>query len=233
MGKRWDVTTGDKFMVLDGEGRLLRGVTFADEDTQVYQQFYVHNINLTKAEKKKGVRCAIREGHGPFTVVPVTEGITRVNFLCSLIRENEWKRGAEIGVARGKTGLVLLSRFPDLHMTFVDCWPERFGKIRPVFLQAMHRFPPERFTFIDSLSHLGAEKVTDESLDFVFIDADHSEEACSKDIIAWLSKVKPDGWLMGHDANWQGVENAYTKLLKNVSVWRPDEVWYTKKSDQE
>ena len=78
----------------------------------------------------------------------------------------------------------------------------------------------------------GAKDVPDESLDFVFIDAEHTEEDCSADIIAWLPKVKPTGRIMGHDANWDGVEKAYTKLLKKVKVWRPDEVWYTDKANQ-
>jgi predicted O-methyltransferase YrrM len=39
----------------------------------------------------------------------------------------------------------------------------------------------------------------DASLDFVFIDADHSYHGCSIDIEAWRHKVKPGGILSGHD----------------------------------
>ena len=39
----------------------------------------------------------------------------------------------------------------------------------------------------------------DERLDFVFIDANHSYEACLEDIRLWFPKVKPNGVIAGHD----------------------------------
>jgi len=39
----------------------------------------------------------------------------------------------------------------------------------------------------------------DESLDFVFIDADHSYVCCKADILAWLPKIKQGGVLAGDD----------------------------------
>jgi hypothetical protein len=39
----------------------------------------------------------------------------------------------------------------------------------------------------------------DRSLDFVFIDADHSYEAIKADVEAWLPKVKLNGYIGGHD----------------------------------
>lgn len=38
-----------------------------------------------------------------------------------------------------------------------------------------------------------------QSLDFVFIDGDHSAEAVSADIAAWTPNIKPGGILAGHD----------------------------------
>jgi predicted O-methyltransferase YrrM len=61
----------------------------------------------------------------------------------------------------------------------------------------------------------GARLVEDHSLDLVFLDADHSEPGLSADIKAWISKVKPGGYIGGHDfantnpmANFTGVERA-------------------------
>ncbi len=51
----------------------------------------------------------------------------------------------------------------------------------------------------------GADFYEDGTLDAVFIDADHSEEAVSLDISAWWPKVKPGGILAGHDFDWPGV----------------------------
>lgn len=66
----------------------------------------------------------------------------------------------------------------------------------------------------------------DNSIDFVYIDADHSYEAVKNDIIAWLPKVKSGGILAGHDYPMQSVRNAVHEVLgsTNISVnmcsWR-------------
>lgn len=48
-------------------------------------------------------------------------------------------------------------------------------------------------------STAAAETFDNRSLDFVFIDADHSYEAVKADIAAWRPKVRPGGILCGHD----------------------------------
>lgn len=53
------------------------------------------------------------------------------------------------------------------------------------------------------------------SLDFVFIDGDHSYQSVCDDIFAWQSRVKPGGVLAGHDYtdNWPGVQAAVNECL--------------------
>ena len=52
------------------------------------------------------------------------------------------------------------------------------------------------------------------SLDFVFIDADHSQASVQADIHAWRPKLRPGGILAGHDWNTYGsVQQAVTGLL--------------------
>ena len=53
----------------------------------------------------------------------------------------------------------------------------------------------------------------DESLDFVFIDGDHSYEAVQADIKAWLPKVKPGGCLAGHDWPWEPLRRAVCDIF--------------------
>ena len=52
-----------------------------------------------------------------------------------------------------------------------------------------------------------------DSLDFVFIDGDHSTEAVTADIEAWLPKLKPDGVLAGHDAARESVRSGVRSRL--------------------
>ena len=54
-----------------------------------------------------------------------------------------------------------------------------------------------------------APELEDGSLDFVFIDANHSYDAVKNDIIAWAPKVRSGGVLCGHDYNsFPGVQKA-------------------------
>jgi predicted O-methyltransferase YrrM len=49
-----------------------------------------------------------------------------------------------------------------------------------------------------------AAQYRNKSLDFVFVDADHSAHGVSMDIMAWLPKMKKGGILAGHDyENWR------------------------------
>ena len=59
-----------------------------------------------------------------------------------------------------------------------------------------------------------AEKYEDNSLDFVFIDADHRYENVKADIEAWINKVKNNGIIAGHDYGWcQDVRDAVHDTL--------------------
>jgi predicted O-methyltransferase YrrM len=55
----------------------------------------------------------------------------------------------------------------------------------------------------------------DESLDGVFIDADHSYEAVKLDIQNWMPKVRKGGILAGHDytSAWPGVIRAVDEIF--------------------
>lgn len=53
-----------------------------------------------------------------------------------------------------------------------------------------------------------AGRFQDGTVDFVFVDGDHSYEGCLADIKAWLPKLKPGGVMAGHDKHLDGVPRA-------------------------
>ena len=60
----------------------------------------------------------------------------------------------------------------------------------------------KRYNFVKFMKEWSVEaasKFEDNSLDFVYIDADHAYDACQKDMDAWWPKVKKGGWMCGHD----------------------------------
>lgn len=52
----------------------------------------------------------------------------------------------------------------------------------------------------------------DNDLDLVYIDADHSYSGAKQDMEAWYPKVKPGGWLSGHDYEYPGVGDVASAL---------------------
>lgn len=80
----------------------------------------------------------------------------------------------------------------------------------------------------DLLSVIVADSVTastffaDRSIEWVHLDARHTREHVKADIMAWLPKVKADGWLSGDDydeTKWPDVVNAVNELLPGAEPW--------------
>lgn len=117
--------------------------------------------------------------------------------------------GAEIGIWKGTMSARLLAR-PDLTLYMVDNWNgvpglEACGfsdddQIRnKATARVKTEFAGNRAIILCADSVVAAELVPDLSLDFVFIDADHSYNGVKSDITAWLPNIKPGGFIGGHD----------------------------------
>lgn len=129
------------------------------------------------------------------------------------VKEFGWTAGAEIGLQRGWTICHLLESCPRLTMIGVDFWEEPVPTGEPgeqsydhldldywagVVKQRVAAFGG-RGTVYHMRSVEAARLVPDQSLDFVFIDGDHTERGCEADIRAWAPKVRSTGWVTGHD----------------------------------
>jgi hypothetical protein len=73
------------------------------------------------------------------------------------------------------------------------------------------RYKVHRMTSVEA-----SKSFEDESVDFVFIDGDHSYEGCALDIKSWFPKIKVGGLLSGHDYRNErnyGVQKAVHEFL--------------------
>ena len=77
-------------------------------------------------------------------------------------------------------------------------------------------------TLHSCLSWDAAKLYEDESLDFVFIDAEHDYKSVTKDIAAWRGKVRKGGLICGHDysQDYAGLMLAVTEAFESWSVDR-------------
>lgn len=116
--------------------------------------------------------------------------------LAKYFAELGFTKGAEIGVFEGRYSEVLCQNIPKLDLLLVDNYPRR---PQSLLATARARLTPYNTTFVQKSSMKAVKDVTDASLDFVFIDADHSYDAVRDDILEWSKKVRPGGIVSGHD----------------------------------
>lgn len=162
---------------------------------------------------------------------------SRGRFIEDLVKRNGWTHGAELGLWEGTTINHLLTHCRQLHMIGVDLWEPQPDNPGPEGYEGWDHGKHEatcrarcaahngRVRLIKGYTSEAAKQVQDASLDFVFIDADHSEHGCRRDIIEWLPKLKPTGWILGHDINWEGVRVAVEELLPGYLIG-PNVVWF-------
>lgn len=151
-----------------------------------------------------------------------------------MLAERGVEKGVEIGTDRGKYAEQLFQGIPGLKLTCVDPWlPYTEGEeihdqanIDQIHQEALKRLSPYSSKLMKMPSAEAVRWIPDDSLDFVFIDGNHSYENVLEDITEWTKKVKPGGIVAGHDykedkVNNYGVVEAVQKYTKenNISPW--------------
>lgn len=158
-----------------------------------------------------------------------------VGGLCLL---HGYRNGVELGVSQGRFTMYLCAIMHDMNMMAVDRWEEQPDHTSEGWIGWDHegshsrfksnceKFFPGRVDIRRMDSSQSANLVEDGSIDFSFIDGDHSYEGCKKDIDAWLPKIRPGGMICGHDYNekWPGVMKAVKETFNNYAIAR-DSVW--------
>jgi hypothetical protein len=154
-----------------------------------------------------------------------TKGLWRGPDLIRHLRDrlNRTITGVEVGVDRGALSGFLLAELPQLQLHLVDTWsvfPEdsNYSKSEDGIVARTQEQRDEDFnetirvtdhakdrrTILKCLSNEAVKSFEDNSLDFVFIDADHSYEGVVEDLHLWTPKVKLGGLICGHDINMEG-----------------------------
>lgn len=175
--------------------------------------------------------------------------LRRWQVLENLVKTHGFTSLAEIGVFKGQTAAHLLKTCPSLHWIGVDHWtpgdpafdiPEERKKQpgdngyrsyarhdlaayrRSVEALAMRY--AGRATIIPLPSIEAAKQVEDGSLDAVFIDGDHTLAGVELDIQAWTPKVRPGGFVCGHDWNAPSVAGVIDLMCPGYEK-HDDSVW--------
>ena len=148
----------------------------------------------------------------------------RGSYLLYLIEKNNFKTIAEVGVKFGRTTFFLLDNVHDLVIHAVDL------DISTFYNKEVKSKYKDRLIPIKGYSYDVADQLPNNSMDLIFIDADHSYESVKKDIVAYTPKLKDNGILSGHDIDYPGVNKAVRELIKDFDVG-PNNVWIKHKGN--
>ncbi len=130
-----------------------------------------------------------------------------------------YKVGAEIGVERGRFSESLCR--VGLKIYAIDPWREqknlfysRGQKRLDLHYEYTQRTlaPYPSCTIIRKTSMEAVEDFADESLDFVYIDANHEFRYIAEDLVEWTKKVRRGGIVSGHDY-------FFVKHGKGAQIW--------------
>jgi len=139
-------------------------------------------------------------------------------------------RFVEIGAYKGRSTCYMAERILELglgitfdvvdtfegdeHIGAYDVWADFTENLERAGL--MSRITVHRRPSVEA-----AKEFTEDSVEFVFIDATHTYDAVSQDIAAWWPKVKAGGLIAGHDYPYfPGVNAAVNDFVARYDLGR-------------
>ena len=109
---------------------------------------------------------------------------------------------AELGVDRGNFSEIILKNNKPRELHLIDIWDsynyntKKYNLVLNKFNSAIK----QNEIFINKkLSTKAANDYQDDFFDWIYIDTDHSYKTTLEELYAWQSKIKKDGYILGHD----------------------------------
>lgn len=162
------------------------------------------------------------------------EGVVSIFPLVEVIRNlGPNLIGCELGTHVGTSAIYLLEHVANIHTHVCvdpyisyndapgDAMPQDFYDYVKSVWDINRCLYPDRILFIHDTSDAACKFIEDESLDYVFVDGDHSYEFTLRDLENYWPKVKPGGLISGHDFNsvgWFGVNEAVRDFMKRQEL---------------
>jgi predicted O-methyltransferase YrrM len=139
--------------------------------------------------------------------------------------------GAEIGVCLAASTELFMKNVPS-YPTYIDWNGADFNEERQKLMKqyAIDVLKPfkEKIEFIYEDSSTFANSVEDESLDFIFIDGDHSYDGFIKDLSSYFPKVKKGGIVSGDDITLTTISNGLNDFFSEnkPDIKTGEKMWY-------
>ena len=168
-------------------------------------------------------------------------GIYKMFFLLG------FKTGCEVGVHAAKNALVIFQSIPGVKLYLVEpyadheCSIAKWGEYnknnvsshanaRKTAHEILKNYNTE---WLEMFSEDAASKIENNSLDFVYIDAEHFYDFAMLDIILWTRKIKIGGIVSGHDYDyWEPDKPKVARAVNDYTSVHGIDLYYTSKIDR-
>ncbi len=169
------------------------------------------------------------------------------DFYSKVALEDRFETFVEVGSWKGHSTRFLVKELQKQGKAFtffaVDLWdrlpkdnelwalyPEQMPICRDIYNHNLIQSNTRKDVFDCIMDSVKASSAfADKSIDFLFLDASHDEEAVKKDLVAWYPKMKKHGLISGHDIHSPFVANAVTAFFADkghdVLQSEADNVW--------
>jgi hypothetical protein len=139
----------------------------------------------------------------------IKKGINRNDYIVEIASKFSNGKAVEVGVFKGEFSKHILSNW-DGTLYMVDVWrplgqeyldASNHAEHVTAYFDTMNNISglEDRGIMIRADSKVASNMFDNESLDFIYIDANHAYDYVKKDIEFWYPKLKWGGFLLGHD----------------------------------
>ena len=151
----------------------------------------------------------------------------------------------EVGSWKGKSAAYLaveiINSKKDIKLDCVDTWKGSSEHVDNEYVKSNSLYE----LFIENTSSLSSvinpikmdsvsasKMYEDNSIDFVFIDANHEYDSVKEDISVWFPKVKVGGVIAGHDYEngWIDVDKAVNEFFAGKKILKDESCWVYEKT---
>jgi len=164
--------------------------------------------------------------------------MNRIELLNSICKEFPFGKGVEVGTFKGEFSREIIKEWLGV-LYMVDVWrplgdeyldASNHAQHASAYAETMENIKgSEDFgVMIRATSEVAADIFANESLDFVYIDANHAYDFVKQDIALWYPKVKKGGYLGGHDyidLDWYSDPN-FLPNGKDKHIWSQNMTFY-------
>lgn len=154
--------------------------------------------------------------------------MTRDFIIPNILNKKNYNVGVEIGVLRGEFSKTILNNWGG-KLYMVDVWrnienyvdKNNHSEIEKIYSDCIENTSEfaHRSFMLRMDSNEAVNLFNDNSLDFVYIDANHSYDGVLNDLKLWYPKVKEGGLISGHDyllTDWYNGEFLENQKDKNI-----------------